>query len=79
MAVMSSRAIEESLTFRPPIRAPSSASRDYNCRACRGGPGIEEVSESDTIVLMRHGAFCKHFGRRHVTADVNVLRDHRLL
>jgi AraC family transcriptional regulator len=45
--------------------------RDYVCRACRGGPTPEEYSESDNIVLMRSGAFCKHFGRRSVTADVN--------
>src|ERR1700730_4533951 len=44
---------------------------DYGCRACRGGPTPEEYSESDNIVLMRSGAFCKHFGRRSVTADVN--------
>ena len=45
--------------------------RDYVCRACRGGPTAEESSEGDNIVLMRSGAFCKHFGRRAVTADVN--------
>jgi AraC family transcriptional regulator len=45
--------------------------REYVCRACRGGPAAEESSESDNIVLMRSGAFCKHFGRRAVTADVN--------
>jgi AraC family transcriptional regulator len=45
--------------------------RDYVCRACRGGPAAEEYSGSDNIVLMRSGAFCKHFGRRSVTADVN--------
>jgi AraC family transcriptional regulator len=45
--------------------------RDYVCRACRGGPTAEEHSQTDNIVLMRSGAFCKHFGRRGVTADVN--------
>jgi AraC-like DNA-binding protein len=45
--------------------------RDYICRACRGGPAAEEYSGSNNIVLMRSGAFCKHFGRRGMTADVN--------
>ena len=45
--------------------------RDYVCRACRGGPAAEEYSGRSDIVLMRSGAFCKHFGRRSVTADVN--------
>ena len=45
--------------------------RDYICRACRHGPSAEESSDGDQIVLMRSGAFCKHFGRKGVTADVN--------
>lgn len=45
--------------------------REYRCSACKGGPGAEEASEANTLVLMRHGAFCRHFGRRRVTADVN--------
>jgi AraC-like DNA-binding protein len=45
--------------------------REYVCRARRGGPTEEENSESNKIVLMRSGAFCKHFGRRGMTADVN--------
>jgi AraC-like DNA-binding protein len=32
---------------------------------------VEEYSGIDNIVLMRHGAFCKHLGRQVVTADVN--------
>ncbi|MEW6735286.1 MAG: AraC family transcriptional regulator [Acidobacteriota bacterium] len=44
---------------------------DYRCRAGRGGPTVDEYSNINNIVLMRHGAFCKHFGRRSVTADVN--------
>ena len=36
-----------------------------------GGPGDEEESDANNIVLMRHGAFSRHFGRRTVTADVN--------
>jgi AraC family transcriptional regulator len=45
--------------------------RDYVCRACRGGPADEEYSDRNNVVLMRSGAFCKHFGRRGVVADVN--------
>ena len=65
---------------RPPkTRSPSAplhdspivGVRDYRCRAGRGGPAAEEHSDGNNIVLMRRGAFCKHFGRRSVTADVN--------
>lgn len=59
------------LTFRVLYRSPLVTVRDYACRACRGGPAGEEQSDSNNIVLMRHGAFCKHFGRRSTTADVN--------
>lgn len=45
--------------------------QDYVCCAGRSGPGREEHSDENHIVLMRHGAFCKHFGRRHSAADVN--------
>src|SRR5262249_3250170 len=45
--------------------------RDYDCRAGRHGPAAEEHSGSNNVVLLRRGAFCKHFGRRGVTADVN--------
>src|SRR5262245_4719226 len=59
------------LTFRLLYQSPLVDVRDYNCRACRHGPTAEEHSDSNNIVLMRHGAFCRHFGRRHTTADVN--------
>ena len=58
-------------TFRSLYQSPIVQVRDYTCRACRSGPGAEEHSDSNNIVLMRHGAFCKHFGRRSATADVN--------
>lgn len=45
--------------------------RDYVCRASRGGPAAEEESTHNNVVLMRRGAFCRHFGRERVTADVN--------
>jgi AraC family transcriptional regulator len=59
------------LTFRALYQSPIVSVRDYVCRACRSGPATEEYSDSNNIVLMRHGAFCKHFGRRTTTADVN--------
>jgi AraC family transcriptional regulator len=59
------------LTFRSLYQSPLVRVREYTCRACQSGPGAEEYSDSNNIVLMRHGAFCKHFGRRRATADVN--------
>lgn len=44
---------------------------EYQCRAHRSGPAAEEHSDANNIVLMRNGAFSKHFGRRSLTADVN--------
>jgi AraC family transcriptional regulator len=61
----------ELLAFRTLYQSPLVTVRDYACRACRGGPGADEYSESNNIVLMRHGAFCRHFGRHRITADVN--------
>jgi hypothetical protein len=66
-----SRRTENPLTFRSLYDSPIVSVRDYCCRAGRGGPAAEEHSGGNDIVLMRHGAFCKHFGRRSVTADVN--------
>jgi AraC-like DNA-binding protein len=62
---------EPPLTFRSLYQSPLAGVHDYCCRADRGGPAAEEHSPSNDIVLLRHGAFCKHFGRRGVTADVN--------
>ncbi len=62
---------ENPLTFRSLYDSSTLNVRDYRCRIGRGGPAAEEHSSINGIVLMRHGAFCKHFGRRNVTADVN--------
>jgi AraC-like DNA-binding protein len=59
------------LVFRTIHSSPTICIRDYTCRACQHGPAAEEYSDSNSIVLMRRGAFCKHFGRRSATADVN--------
>jgi AraC family transcriptional regulator len=66
-----SRRQEEPLTFHALYASPLLGVQEYHCRAGRGGPTAEEYSESNHIVLMRRGAFCKHIGRRSVTADVN--------
>lgn len=62
---------EEILRFQLLYESPLVRVKDYHCHACKGGPAGEEHSGSNNIVLMRHGAFCKHFGRRVVAADVN--------
>jgi AraC family transcriptional regulator len=66
-----SAAPEDQLTYRSLYAGSIVGVREYRCRACRGGPAAEEQSDGNHIVLLRHGAFCKHFGRRRVTADVN--------
>lgn len=65
------RDAETPVSFRQLYVSPLVRVRDYHCRASRGGPAAEEHSDSNNVVLMRHGAFCKHFGRRSVAADVN--------
>lgn len=32
---------------------------------------MEEYSDANRIVLMRHGAFCKHLGKKQITATAN--------
>jgi AraC-like DNA-binding protein len=59
------------LTFKTLYESSIVDVSDYTCRAWRGAPGLEEQSVTNSIALMRHGAFCKHFGRRSVTSDVN--------
>ncbi len=66
-----SRSLENLLVFRSVYESPIVSVRDYCCRISRSGPASEENCDTNNIVLMRHGAFSKHFGRRSVTADVN--------
>ena len=70
MASMS-HLLENPLTFHSLYDSPLVSVRDYCCRISGDGPGNEEHADTNQIVLMRHGAFSKHFGRRSVTADVN--------
>ncbi|MGH9838837.1 MAG: helix-turn-helix domain-containing protein [Blastocatellia bacterium] len=66
-----SRSLENPLTFHTLYDSPLVSVRDYCCRISCGEPGDEEHPDTNQIVLMRNGAFCQHFGRRSVTADVN--------
>jgi AraC-like DNA-binding protein len=62
---------EQAIRFRTLHRSALVRIGEYCCEACKGGPGPEEGSEADSLVLMRRGSFCRHFGRRSVVADVN--------
>lgn len=62
---------DKEIVFRPLYESPIISVHDYCCHIERSGPGGEEASDANNIVLMRHGAFARHFGRRAVTADVN--------
>jgi AraC-like DNA-binding protein len=59
------------LTFRTLYDSPMISVRDYVCTDTSHDHSAEEQSEVNGIVLMRHGAFSRHFGRKTVTADVN--------
>lgn len=61
----------ELLTFRTLYDSPMIGVRDYVCRDTTCTRSAEEHSDVNAIVLMRHGAFTKHFGKQQVTADVN--------
>jgi AraC family transcriptional regulator len=61
----------ELLTFRTLYDSPMISVRDYVCRDTSHTHSAEEESDVNGIVLMRHGAFSRHFGKRTSTADVN--------
>lgn len=67
---MTEQPLEERV-YRPLYESPILSVLDYCCHSVQSGPGVEEESGANNIVLMRHGAFAKHFGSRSVTADVN--------
>jgi len=62
---------ENLLTFHSLYDSSTVKVRHYCCQAGRGGPSAEEQSSSNDIVVMGRGVFCKHFGRRSVTVDVD--------
>lgn len=59
------------LTFRTLYDSPMIKVRDYICRDTGHDHSAEEQSDANTVTLMRHGAFSRHFGKRVATADVN--------
>ncbi|MGQ0540715.1 MAG: helix-turn-helix domain-containing protein [Blastocatellia bacterium] len=61
----------ELLAFRTLYDSPMIVVRDYICRDTGRDHSPEEQTDVNGIVLMRHGAFSKHFGKKRVTADVN--------
>jgi len=64
-------AAAENIAFSVLYDSPMISVRDYVCTHAAVEPLPDEQSTTNTITLMRHGAFAKHFGRRTVTADVN--------
>ena len=62
---------DKDIVYRPLYESPIISVHDYCCHIAQSGPGVEEESDANNIVLMRHGAFARHFGRRTTTADVN--------
>lgn len=62
---------DKEIIFRSLYEGPILSVDDYCCHIAQSGPGGEEMADGNNIVLMRHGAFARHFGRRAVTADVN--------
>lgn len=62
---------QELLTFRTLYDSPMIGVRDYICRDTNCAKSAEEHSDINSIVLMRHGAFSRHFGKQQFTADVN--------
>jgi len=62
---------DNQLTFNALYRSPLVRVSNYSCSISKGGPQAEEYCDSNNIVLMRHGVFCKHFGRSSITATVN--------
>ncbi|MBL8114134.1 MAG: helix-turn-helix transcriptional regulator [Acidobacteria bacterium] len=59
------------LAFQKLHESPLVSVSGYTCHAPSGSPAGEEESDRNNVLLMRHGTFSKHFGRRRVTADAN--------
>jgi len=58
-------------TYRVLYQSPILSVQDYCCQPASPNAGAEEESSANNIVLMRHGAFTRHFGKLSTTADVN--------
>jgi AraC family transcriptional regulator len=57
--------------YRVLYQSPILTVHDYSCHPHSMHAGDEEQSTVNNIVLMRHGAFTRHFGKANATADVN--------
>jgi len=64
-------AAENLITFRTLYDSPMIGVRDYICRDTSCERSAEEHTDTNTITLLRHGAFSKHLGSIQATADVN--------
>lgn len=62
---------ERSITYQKLYESPLITVSDYRCHANKSTAGDEELSENNSIVLLRHGTFAKHFAKRSIFADVN--------
>jgi len=58
-------------SYRILYQRPILSVQDYCCHPLSTDAGDEEESNANNIVLMRHGAFTRHFGKLATTADVN--------
>jgi len=61
----------EERSYRILYQSPILSVQDYSCHPLSASAGDEEESSANNIVLMRHGAFTRHFGKLATTADVN--------
>ena len=68
---MSSPTDNTERVYRVLYQSPILSVQDYCCHPVTMQAGDEEESDANNIVLMRHGAFTRHFGRINTTADVN--------
>lgn len=60
------------LVFRSLFANDLVSVRQYQCRACRGGPAPEEQTQSCDVVFMLRGAFCRYTSqRKYNLVDVN--------
>jgi AraC-like DNA-binding protein len=62
---------ERRIVYQRLYESPLLSVLDYSCHALKSAAGDEELSENNSIVLLRHGTFAKHFAKRNVFADVN--------
>lgn len=62
---------EGPIAYQKLYESPLLSVSDYRCHANKSAAGNEELSENNSIVLLRHGTFTKHFAKKNIFADVN--------